>query len=180
MKGSNKKMEKNDNEENNNEYNEKEITNDDDFVMIERNGEIISGGFNINSLLLKYKQSPMHTLNKKQSGGANGNVVSDIFKDLAVPAGIFYNPTQTGGSMGKEEVVQEGEVEDDLYDKLVKMASVETKSSANSNATGGKKSKKTRKASVSVSKPAPAEKIVSGKSKMTKKHRPKLKEQSDV
>ena len=106
---------------------EKEIiTDDDDFVMIERNGEILSGGFHVNSILLKHKQSPMHTINKNLTGG--GNNVSDLFKDLAVPSGIFFQPNKTGGYReDKNKVVEEQEVDDDLYEKLVKLASVENK-----------------------------------------------------
>jgi len=102
------------------------VTDDDDFVIIERNGEILSGGFKVDSILLKYKRSPMHTLNKGSMSGG-GNNVSDLFKDLAVPAGIFYQPNKTGGGNkeGSEKMIQENEVDDDLYEKLVKLASVE-------------------------------------------------------
>lgn len=106
---------------------EKEIvTDDDDFVMIERNGEILSGGFKVDSILLKNKRSPMHTLNKGSMNGGGTNV-SDLFKDLAVPAGIFYQPNKTGGGNKDdgEKTTQEDEVDDDLYEKLVKLASVE-------------------------------------------------------
>jgi len=102
------------------------VTDDDDFVMMERNGEILSGGFKVESILLKHKRSPMHTLNKSSMNGG-GNNVSDLFKDLAVPAGIFYQPNKTGGENKKDigRTIQEDEVDDDLYEKLVKLASVE-------------------------------------------------------
>jgi hypothetical protein len=118
---------------------EKEIvTDDDDFVMIERNGEILSGGFHVNSILLKHKQSPMQTINKNFNGG--GINVSDLFKDLAVPAGIFFQPNKTGGYReDKNKVIDENEVDDDLYEKLVKLASVEDK-------IKDKKQRKSRKA----------------------------------
>lgn len=161
MEKTNKAKEKNGGNGEKDENNEKEITNDDDFVMIERNGEIISGGFNINSLLLKYKQSPMYTLNQKMTGGGPGNNVSDIFKDLAIPAGIFYNPIKTGGSSeNKNNVIQEDEVDDDLYEKLVKMASVENKKQSPE-----KKQRKTRKTDISTK---------HSSSKLTKKHKLRL------
>jgi hypothetical protein len=118
---------------------DKEITDDDDFVMIERNGEILSGGFKVNSILLKNKRSPMHTLNKRMSGG-EGNNVSDLFKDLAVPAGIFFQPSKFSGGNGehKRQNIEEQEIEEDLYDKLVKLASVE-------DTQKGGKQKKTRR-----------------------------------
>jgi hypothetical protein len=103
-----------------------EVTDDDDFVMIERGGEILSGGFKVDSILLKHKRSPMYTLNKDSMSGG-GNNVSDLFKDLAVPAGIFYQPNKTGGGYKEsgEKIIEENEVDDDLYEKLVKLASVE-------------------------------------------------------
>lgn len=103
------------------------ITDDDDFVMIERGGQILSGGFHVNSILLKHKKSPMHTLNKNLYGG--GGEVSDIFKDLAIPAGIFYQPTQSGGR--KENVISEEDIDEDIYTKLTKLASVEENRSKN-------------------------------------------------
>jgi len=116
------------------EIGEKEITDDDDFVMIERNGQILSGGFHVNSLLLKHKQSPMRTLNQRFSGGSGtdeGNV-SDLFKDLAVPAGIFYEPSKSGGSANKHHDDDDAkEIDEDIYDKLVKLASIEEKSKEN-------------------------------------------------
>lgn len=119
---------------------EKEIiTDDDDFVMIERNGEILSGGFKVNSILLKNNRSPMHTLNKSMSGGDENNV-SDLFKDLAVPAGIFFQPSKIGGGSGehKGENIEEEEIDEDLYDKLAKLASAEDTQKA------GKKKKSRR------------------------------------
>jgi hypothetical protein len=111
------------------EDNEKVITNDDDFVMIERGGEILSGGFHVNSILLKNKHSPMHTLNQKIYGGerAESNNVSDIFKDLAIPAGIFYQPNKFGGYReDKNKVIEENEeINEDIYEKLVKLATIE-------------------------------------------------------
>ena len=115
------------------------VTDDDDFVMIERGGEILSGGFKVDSILLKYKRSPMHTLNKGSMNGG-GNNVSDLFKDLAVPSGIFFQPNKTGGYReDKNKVVEEEEVDDDLYEKLVKLASVENK-------TKERKQRKSKKA----------------------------------
>ena len=115
------------------EIGEKEITDDDDFVMIERNGQILSGGFHVNSLLLKHKQSPMRTLNQRFSGGSGtdeGNV-SDLFKDLAVPAGIFYEPSKSGGTAHNNDETDAEEINEDIYDKLVKLASIEEKSKEN-------------------------------------------------
>ena len=105
---------------------DKEITDDDDFIMIERNGEILSGGFHVNSILLKHNRSPMYTLNKNLHGGQN---VSDLFKDLAIPSGLYFQPKFGGGGNKEKEsadktIHEENELHDDIYDKLVKIASV--------------------------------------------------------
>jgi len=121
---------------------ETEVTDDDDFVMTERNGEIIAGGFRVNSLLLKHNQSPMHTLNQQMQGGGPTENVSDVFKDLAIPAGIFYQPTTTtksGGYRLGENVVEEEDVDDDLYDKLVKLASVSSQQNSSAREKKGQK-----------------------------------------
>ena len=52
---------------------------------------IISGGFSVNSILMKNRTSPIVTLNSNdaQMGGKN---VSDIFNDLVVPNWALYHP----------------------------------------------------------------------------------------
>jgi hypothetical protein len=71
------------------------------------NGKVYSGGFSVNSILLKKGISPITTLNgiDNQNNGSidviNGSViggqkrVSDLFQNLAVPAGLL-----SGGSSG--------------------------------------------------------------------------------
>ena len=66
-----------------------------DLVFYQEGGNIMSGGFLINNIFLGGNQPVLKTINssKTQSGGS----VSSIFKDLAVPAGLFYlqqNPTK--------------------------------------------------------------------------------------
>jgi hypothetical protein len=59
---------------------------------------INSGGFNVNSLLMKRGISPIVTLNTSPSQNG-GDKVSDIFNDLVVPNWALYNPGKlTGGS----------------------------------------------------------------------------------
>jgi len=120
------------------------ITNDDDFVIFNNGGQILGGGFHVNSLLLKHKQSPMHTLNQKYHGGGSLNV-SNLYDYLAIPAGIFYEPNKLGGKRdernGQNKVLEEEDVDEDVYDKLVKLASVESDNKFNQK----KERKKSRK-----------------------------------
>jgi len=104
------------------------ITNDDDFVIFNNGEKILGGGFHVNSLLLKHKKSPMHTLNQNFRGGDSN--VSDIYNYLAIPAGIFYEPNKLGGRRENtnniaDKVIEEQDIDEDLYNKLVKLASVD-------------------------------------------------------
>ena len=90
-----------------------------DLVFYQKDGKIMSGGFSIENIFLKMNQPALNTINsnKPQTGGS----VSSIFKDLAVPAGLFHlqqNPTKhfLPSTFGSNEVV-----EDTLYDKLLKL-----------------------------------------------------------
>jgi hypothetical protein len=60
----------------------------------DQEGGIYSGGFSLNNILKKMGESPIITLNNNKTGG--GEQVSDLFKDLAIPAHAFY--LKTGGS----------------------------------------------------------------------------------
>ena len=93
--------------------------NPDDLVFYQEAGKIMSGGFSINNMFLGGNQPALKTMNsiKFQEGGS----ISSIFKDLAVPAGLFHlqqNPTKhfLPSTFGSNEVV-----EDTLYDKLLKL-----------------------------------------------------------
>ena len=84
------------------------------------NNGITSGGFSVNSIMLKMGLSPLATLNN-QSGGAN---VSDIFSGIVVPNWAFthditksiYKPDI---ETAKETDVDNEVVGDDIYDKLL-------------------------------------------------------------
>ena len=73
----------------------------EDLVFYNNNEEgIHSGGFSVNSLLMKTGISPIVTLNKEPGSSAQygGDKVSDIFNDLVVPNWAFYQPIKmTGG-----------------------------------------------------------------------------------
>ena len=99
-----------------------------DLVYTNKDG-ICSGGFNVQSIMMKGGISPIMTINNNdgQTGGSTGKV-SDIFSGLVVPAYAYYH---TGGSKSKntsykshnsdnDESDSEDEViDDDLHDKLL-------------------------------------------------------------
>ena len=108
-----------------------------DFVYIkDSKGNIKSGGYQVNSFLLKEGGAPMMTIN--QEGSAKGGNVAAALKNLAVPAGLFYLQQNMQNIAypieHKDEVIGSS-----LYDTLVGIAENGKKTS------NARKTKKTRK-----------------------------------
>lgn len=98
-----------------------------DLVMNNENG-IYSGGFSVNSILMKSGISPIVTLNKEQDPSQyGGNKVSDIFNDLVVPNWAFYqNSKMIGGARYKNKNIDsdsesdsDSDVESDMEDDTI-------------------------------------------------------------
>jgi hypothetical protein len=90
----------------------------DDLVFnTDKNGNITAGGFSVDSCLLKSGVSPITTIN---NGSQKGGSVSEIFKNLAVPAGLLYmqQSLATSYSSGNGDEI----ISDTLYDKLLNLA----------------------------------------------------------
>ena len=96
----------------------------DDLIFYKENGKILSGGYSIDSILLKNNISPMTTLNTNQMGG--GKNVSSSFENLAVPAGLLYlhNSKTKNDNDFNNEYQEHVPLNDDLHDKLFKLAEV--------------------------------------------------------
>jgi hypothetical protein len=86
-----------------------------DLVFNNSDG-IYGGGFNIQSIMMKSGISPIMTLNNIQNGGTNGKV-SDIFGGLAIPAYVYHNNFQTGGSKHDYKSYENNSDEDDVIDE---------------------------------------------------------------
>ena len=107
----------------------------DDLVFNNKDG-IYSGGFNVQSIMLKGGISPILTLNKnmdEQTGG-NPNKVSDLFGGLVVPAYAYYNDFQSGGGkreykMHESDDSEDDIIDDDLHDKLLDLMKTQEPSS---------------------------------------------------
>jgi len=86
--------------------------------------QIYSGGFSVNSIMMKTGFSPFTTLNNinTQTGGN----VSDLFKDLVVPSWLLSQDNKFGG--GKKNDDEDSEdaeiISDELYDKLISLVTV--------------------------------------------------------
>ena len=90
---------------------------------------IHSGGFSVNSIMMKGGISPIMTLTDStaQKGGSN---VSDLFNDLVVPNWVLSYPTIYGGGDSRSNNNSEDEnesdeeddvVDDDIHDRLLNL-----------------------------------------------------------
>jgi hypothetical protein len=93
-----------------------------DELVFNNNNGIYSGGYSVNSIMMKGGMSPIITIN--QSGGGESNNVSDLFKDLVVPSWtINYN--MKGGEYKEYDKNEkynddsDSDIDDDLHDKLL-------------------------------------------------------------
>lgn len=100
--------------------------NETDLVMYKYDGGLYSGGYLINSI--NQNESPMKTENDHPQQGGN---VATLFKDLAVPSGLFLLQQNINTILdlntGKENAIHKDNVDetsigDSLFDKLLKMA----------------------------------------------------------
>ena len=108
-----------------------------DELIYNNDGEIHSGGFSVNSIMLKNGLSPIMTLNNNNTNSmqiGSGNKVSDLFNNLVIPNwSLSYNYKNgvhyQGGSIDnvvKKHIDEEDEVmEESLHDKLLNLVKVE-------------------------------------------------------
>ncbi len=86
--------------------------------------QIYSGGFSVNSIMMKTGMSPIMTLNTEQNGGGTNNV-SDLFKNLVVPSWTLSYSNMSGGTYKDNEKDYDSEtdsdIDDDLHDKLLNL-----------------------------------------------------------
>jgi hypothetical protein len=155
------------------------VYNEDEFIFCKKpNGEITSCGFSVNSALLREGKSPMMGLTpflrgtgtarngddedddeeesesvmRPSSGNSMHHHVSDMFKNLSVPAGIFYIQ-QKNQPCKQDNIYEEDDISEDLFDKLLNLASENEKRKRKSGTrkaeivlvAGAKQARKTKK-----------------------------------
>lgn len=119
------------------------IFKEGEFVLFKKDGKIQSGGFDVNSSLLRDGNSAMSTINSGQQGG--GINVSDLFNNLAIPP-MWFN-MQSGGKIYQNvEIDEDTDVSDDIHDKLLELVTNSAKISKKTTRRERKSAKKnTRK-----------------------------------
>ena len=82
---------------------------------------IHTGGFSVNSIMMKNGISPIMTINKEQTGGSN--LVSDIFNNLVVPNWTLSYDNKMGGKYKDVDIDSDEDevIDDDLHDKLLEL-----------------------------------------------------------
>jgi hypothetical protein len=152
------------------------VYNEDEFIFCKKpNGEITSCGFSVNSALLREGKSPMmgltpflrgtarngdddeeedeeDTQTRPSSGNNIHHHVSEMFKNMSVPAGIFYIQ-QKNQPCKQDNIYEEDDISEDLFDKLLNLASENEKRKRKAGTrkaeiilvAGSKQAKKTKK-----------------------------------
>jgi hypothetical protein len=96
------------------------IFNKNDFVYLKNGESVESSGYKINSLLMNEEIPAMNTMNNESQ--VAGGSVSSILNNLAVPAGLLLMQQKTLKHYKDENGMNDQVVNDDLFDKLLKMA----------------------------------------------------------
>jgi hypothetical protein len=94
-----------------------------DLVYNNKDG-IHSGGFNVQSIMMKGGISPIMTINNNMQTGGSLGKVSDMFGGLVVPAFAYHNNYQSGGNNHNNHKKYDSDdeddvINDDLHDKLL-------------------------------------------------------------
>ena len=121
-----------------------------DLVYTNNNGQINAAGFKINSHLMSGGESALHVVSggAQKGGGIMGAAaVSDMFKGLAVPAGLLYLQQNFGKkypTKSNRETLEPG-----LFERLLDFAS-DTKKSKSSKPSTRKRQSRRSNSSKSV------------------------------
>jgi hypothetical protein len=116
---------------------------------------IHSGGFSINSVMLKKGISPLKTLNVRNDdndlSGGGGTQVADLFDSLVVPNWAFTEGKifgSGGGSVNKHFLEKDADadmLDDDLYEKLLDLVKHHERDDAIRKKEKGERVKKTKR-----------------------------------
>ena len=107
---------------------------------------VYSGGFSVDSVMLKAGLSPIMTVNNSiQTGGTDK--VSDLFENLVIPNwALSYNNKIIGGQYKDEDSEnsdeEDDDIDDDLHDKLIGLVKEHESKMVEE---GGKRKRRTRK-----------------------------------
>jgi hypothetical protein len=113
-----------------------------DDLIFNNEGDIHSGGFSVNSIMMKAGMSPIMTVNQQYGGG---DKVSDLFNNLVIPNWALSYSNKLGGEKYEdkdEEESDESDIDEDLHSKLIDLVRHHENKRDNENKN---KNKKTRR-----------------------------------
>jgi hypothetical protein len=134
-----------------NDMNDINYIGGDELVFTNEDG-IHSGGFSVNSIMMKAGMSPIMTLNSQHGGG---DKVSDLFDNLVIPNWALSYGNKLGGSSyedNNDEYDSDEDMDEDLHDKLIDLVRHHENNKQNGGKKNGEKKKKTQKQKVSSKK----------------------------
>ena len=105
-----------------------ESLSEQEMIYNKDGDKIMAGGYSVNSLLLNEGMPAMYSGGKKTT--YSHDKVSDRFKHLAVPAGLFYINDLMINKSTKPNYKNDSDsevVNDELYEKLLKLAQDDNK-----------------------------------------------------
>lgn len=125
---------------------------------------IHSGGFSVNSIMMKAGMSPIMTINSPHEMVGGSDKVSDLFNNLVVPNWtLSYNNRIVGGKYKEREHESDSDedevIDDELYEKLLDLVR-EKEVKDNSIKANSVRKRLTRKS-----------KLLGGKKKQTKRRK---------
>ncbi len=106
------------------------IDSNDLIYYSDNDGKIYSGGFSVNSIMIKEGLSPIMTLNNVGNNSDDKENISDLFKDLVIPSWSLHYPNNKiiiNGNMDNDDKDSDEYISDDLYDKLLNLVTVSEK-----------------------------------------------------
>lgn len=117
-----------------------DVYEENDLILCKtKDGKIRSCGFSVNNILLREGKPPMMTMNRgDDDDDKQNNKVSDLFRHLAIPAGFFYIQAKSS-PMKNNYIDEEDAVEEDLYERLLALASVTNHNDSHRKKRGTKK-----------------------------------------
>lgn len=84
-------------------------------------GGVQSGGFSVESIMMRAGMSPIQTINNENPYQSGGNV-SDLFKNLVIPSWTLSYNNRIGGGKSKMDNFSDDDdeaIDDELHDKLL-------------------------------------------------------------
>jgi len=106
------------------------------FYKEQKGGDdiIMSGGYSVDSFLLREGISPMQTFNSLESGSNSnpsqlgGKKASSIFENLAVPTGLFLinqKPLENNYGNSKRKCMDHKMLPDNIFDEFMRMIEID-------------------------------------------------------